>query len=108
MFCKNCGKEIDDNADVCVNCGKMVKEQAPMYKGESDELTRKGWFLAIMCCIGFVFIAGIHRFIVGKVGTGILWLLTFGLFGVGTIIDLIMILTGSFTDNHGKNIPLGL
>ena len=26
MFCENCGKEIDDNADVCVNCGCFVKK----------------------------------------------------------------------------------
>lgn len=107
MFCKNCGKEIDDNADVCVNCGKVVKEQVPAINGESGGLARKGWFLALMCCIGFVFIAGIHRFLVGKVGTGILWLLTGGCFFIGTIIDLIMILSGSFTDKDGKRIPLG-
>lgn len=27
MFCKNCGKEIDDNAYVCLNCGAKVKEE---------------------------------------------------------------------------------
>jgi TM2 domain-containing membrane protein YozV len=41
---------------------------------------------------------GIHRFYVGKVGTGILYLCTFGLFGIGIIVDVIMIALGSFTD----------
>ena len=41
---------------------------------------------------------GIHRFYVGKVGTGILYLCTGGLFGIGWVVDVIMIAVGSFTD----------
>ena len=51
--------------------------------------------------------AGIHRFYAGKVGTGILYLLTFGFLGIGWIIDIIMVATGSFTDKSGAWIKPG-
>lgn len=53
-----------------------------------------------------IFLGGLggHRFYVGKVGTGILQLLTCGGIGVWVIVDIVMIVTGSFTDKQGLKL----
>jgi TM2 domain-containing membrane protein YozV len=47
---------------------------------------------------------GIHRFYVGKIGTGVLMLITLGGFGIWALIDIIMIAVGSFKDKSGLPI----
>ena len=51
--------------------------------------------------LGFL---GVDRFYVGKIGTGILKLLTFGGFGIWWLIDLILILTNNMRDSKGSHL----
>lgn len=54
----------------------------------------------------FLGMVGVHRFYVGKIGTGLLQLLTLGGVGLWAVIDLIVILCGGFTDKEGNRIAL--
>lgn len=53
----------------------------------------------ILCILGGFF--GLHYFYVGRIGKGLLYLCTAGLFGIGWVIDIIVIATGGFKDNAG-------
>ena len=69
---------------------------------------RRLWAL-LLAIPGFIPIigiplAGLQRFYVGKIGTGILWFLTGGLFGIGQLIDVILICVGQFKDRY--ELPL--
>ncbi|MCT3000104.1 TM2 domain-containing protein [Propionibacterium freudenreichii] len=57
----------------------------------------------MLLCI-FLGWLGVHRFYAGKAGTGIVWLLTAGCLGIGWIVDIIMIATGSFRDINNRPI----
>ena len=61
------------------------------------------WLVTLLLCL-FLGEFGEHRFYNGKTGTGILQLITLGGCGIWTLIDLIMIITGNFTDKDGNPI----
>jgi TM2 domain-containing membrane protein YozV len=96
VFCRACGKEIHESALMCPSCGAI---QPKVSASEKRILPA-----ALLCF--FLGVFGIHRFYVGKIGTGILQLLTLGGFGIWALIDFIMIVIGSFSDKEGNKITL--
>lgn len=61
----------------------------------------KSFAITALLCF-FLGTFGIHRFYVGKIGTGLLQLITLGGLGFWVIYDLIILILGKFTDAHGK------
>lgn len=86
--------------------GNTIKSVFPL--SSEDQPQKSKVILAVVCfCLGAL---GIHRFMVGKTGTGIVMLIL-SLFGIGllvtipwALIDFIFILTGNFSDKDGNKI----
>lgn len=97
MYCYSCGKVILKAAFVCPYCGVYVAKRG----GYEEGVSAKNRTVALLLCF-FLGWLGAHRFYVEKAGTGILWLCTLGFLGIGTLVDLIFILTGNFKDAQGK------
>lgn len=96
MQCPNCGLEVSSAAVACPKCGHPINDPTA---GASP----KSRLAAALLCF-FLGGLGIHRFYVGKPGTGVLMLLTLGGFGIWALIDFILICCGSFKD--AKGLPL--
>lgn len=92
-FCSNCGAHIETGDSFCKQCGhKIENDSIPSPKSAST---------ALLLCL-FLGSLGVHRFYVGKIGTGILMLLTGGGLGIWYLIDIILIANCQFTDAQGN------
>lgn len=114
-FCQHCGESIDKDCVICPKCGKQVSElknngndkniiinnnnsasasasaTANVQFPYANMPKPKNKWTAFLLCLFLGFI-GIHKFYEGKVLMGILYIFTFGLFGIGVLVDLIIIL----------------
>ena len=99
-YCSHCGNELLDEAVICPKCGCACDNRVTKILN-SENVSDKSRGIALIL-VAFLGVLGIHRFYVGKTGTGILYIFTFGLFGIGTLIDLITIVCGTFKDKNGK------
>jgi TM2 domain-containing membrane protein YozV len=95
--CFSCRDVIPSTAVVCPRCG--TPQPAMTTLGTSERRILPAFLL---CFLFGVF--GAHRFYAGKIGTAVLELLTLGGFGIWWLVDLILILTGSFKDGDGQKI----
>ena len=108
-YCKHCGEIIDKDCIICPKCGKQVEElksaQPQVIVNNTNTNTNanvnaniggrygrpKNKWTAFFLCL-FLGEFGAHKFYEGKVGMGILYIFTLGLFGIGVIIDFITLL----------------
>lgn len=105
-FCKHCGQQIPAAAVFCAHCGCQVETiqqtaQPSIVINNANTNTNRNtnvvggrggkrlskWTSFFLCL--FLGVFGAHKFYEGKTGMGIVYLFTFGLFGIGWFIDLI-------------------
>jgi TM2 domain-containing membrane protein YozV len=70
---------------------------------EFDSISPRPRLVVVLLCLLFGMF-GVHRFYVGKIGTGILMLITLGGLGIWYTVDLILIVIGSFRDKEERRI----
>src|SRR5574344_1958869 len=70
MFCSKCGKEINDEAVVCIHCGCAVSQN----NANEEE---RSWIVTLLLAL-FLGGLGVHRFYTGYIGIGVVQLLTLG------------------------------
>lgn len=99
---KNDGASYN-NADNRYNYGSNNGQMNYNTSYSVNKSGEKSWLVTLLLCL-FVGTLGVHRFYVGKIGTGILQLITFGGFGIWTLVDFILIACKRFTDANGNLI----
>lgn len=102
VYCHSCGEKIKNAAEVCPHCGvRQIKSGSASAAGVG--ISKKDWMTAFLLSI-FLGYFGVDRFYVGKIGTGVIKLLTLGGMGIWYLIDWITVLAGKFTDKEGNFI----
>ena len=112
MYCKEDLGNVFDEAKQSSNAAPTINiSNANSNSNANNNMNMGGFGLPmrknkmvalILCILGFFGLAGLHRMYVGKVGSGVLYFFTAGVCYVGTVLDLISILSGGFRDSYGQ------
>ena len=105
VFCVACGAEMNCGDTYCHSCGwdSRVSPTPPPQRLVDPNPSPCNRLAALLLCVILGFL-GLHRFYVGKVGTGLLWLFTLGFLSVGVIFDVVLIVTGEFRDADQRRV----
>jgi len=115
-FCNSCGAPTTPLSEICVKCGTKLTRapaaappapaaavRAVPAEGVSPK-SRLAVTLLSALPAGVFMIFGVHRFYLGKIGTGVAMLLTLGGLGVWGLVDFIMAVSGKMKDKEGRVI----
>lgn len=101
-FCQNCGNAVAPNAAVCLSCGVAIKK--PSSVGVEGELGGQNKLMIALVCF-FLGGLGIHNFIMGENKKGIFKIImsfVCGISGILALIDFIKILIGKYVVDPTK------
>lgn len=103
-FCKYCGEKIPEDVVICTKCGRQVEQiSSPTpnivinnantntnnnINQHTAGRPKNKWIALVLC----IFTICGHKFYEEKIGMGILYLFTMGIFGIGWFIDIISLL----------------
>jgi TM2 domain-containing membrane protein YozV len=67
----------------------MNEDQARLFAGVYNVRRKDPQLVLLLAVLGFIGIGGVHRFVLGQIGMGLLYLFTGGLCLIGTIVDMV-------------------